>query len=188
LALEEFVEMWVTQTYLRSPDSEAKVHVYYLFEDYNSDQNSLTDSIQSSLAALGQRYGRTVTLYMPEPNSLDPILKELLGIERLWWSVYDRLPGLLILKRPLEDYSDENPESFYVPLCGDDGPIASSEDIAEMIQRVTQIADEQLQWEFANRKPDRDIKKNSDLFDAIEMKPGLWGFRVDLKRLLKRRQ
>ncbi len=178
--------MWVTQTYLRSTDADAKVHVYYMFEDYNTDQKSLTDSIQTALASLGQRYGRTVTLYMPEPNSTDPILKELRGIEPLWWSIYDRMPGLLILKQPLEKYSDENSESFYVPLSGDNGPIATPDDIAKMIQHVTQIADDQLQWEFASRKPDREVKKNSDLFDAIEMKPGLWGFRVDLKRLLKR--
>jgi hypothetical protein len=178
--------MWVTQTYLRSPDTDAKVHVYYLFEDYKSDQMGLTSSIQSALASLGQQYGRTVTLYMPEPNSLNPIRTELRGIESLWWSIDGRLPGLLILKKPLEQYDDENPESFYVPLCGDDGPIASPEHIADMIQRVTQIADEHLQWEFTNRRPDRDIKKNSDLFNAIEMKPGLWGFRVDLKQLFKR--
>lgn len=180
--------MWVTQTYLRSPDSEAKVHIYYLFEEYNSDQKALTESVQRELASLGDRYGRTVTLYMPEPNSTDRIQNELRGMEPLWWSVYGQLPGLLILTKPLENYSDENPESFFVPLSGDDGPIAAPTAIAEMIQKVTQIADEQLEWEFAHRTPDRRIQKNSDLFDAIEMKPGIFGFRVDLKRLLKRRQ
>ena len=180
--------MWVTQTYLRSPDPDAKVHVYYLFEEYDSNQRNLTDSIQRALAALGQRYGRTVTLYIPEPNSTNQIQRELRGMESLWWSVHGRLPGLLILTRPLEQYQGENPESFFVPLAGDDGPIDSPGAMAEMIQRVTQIADDQLEWEFAHRKPDRDIRKNSDLFDAIEMKPGIWGFRVDLKRLLKRPQ
>lgn len=180
--------MWVTQTYLRSPDPDAKVHVYYLLEGYSREQRELTDAIQLELASLGQRYGRTVTLYMPEPNSTDRIQQELRGIERLWWSLSGRLPGLLILTRPLEDYRDDTHESFYIPLSGNEGAVATPTELAEMIQRVTQIAEDQLQWEYAQRKPDREIQKNSDLFDAIEMKPGLWGFRVDLKRLLKRPQ
>jgi hypothetical protein len=136
--------MWVTQTYLRSPDPHSKLHVYYLFEEYNRDQRILTDQVQSELASLGERYGRTVTLYMPEPNSTDRIQNELRGIERLWWSVYGRLPGLLILTRPLEEYRDDNPESFYVPLSGDDGAIGTPNSIADMIHRVTEISDKHL--------------------------------------------
>lgn len=180
--------MWVTQTYLRSPDADAKVHIYYLFEDYDQTQRDLTAEIQKELASLGHRYGRSVTLYMPEANSVNQIQQELRSLEPLWWSVSGRLPGLLILTRPLEGYDEENPESFFVPLVGDEGAIASAVDLAAIIQRVTNITDEQLSWEFANRKPDLEIKKNNDLFDSIEMKPGIWGFRVDLKKLLKRRQ
>lgn len=176
--------MWVTQTYLRSPDPKAKVHVYYLFEDYDPKQKSLTDAVQRELALLGQRYGRDVTLYMPEPSSINQIQRELRGIEQLWWNLHNRLPGLLILTTPLEDYCNKNLESFFLPLWVDEGPIAEPKKLAEMIQRLTQITDDHLEWDFSRRQSDDKIPKISKLFDAIEMKPGVWGFRLDLKKFL----
>jgi hypothetical protein len=179
--------MWVTQTYLRSPDPSSSIHVYYLFEAYNELQMGLTSAIQQELSSLGRQYGRTVTLYMPDPHSVDHIGGELRALEPLWHEVYGKLPGLLVLTRPLEEYDRSNPESFYIPLVSDGDSISGPPEIAKAIHRLTEITEQQLRWEFDNRtQAPAQQGALSKLFDAIEMKPGFAGFKVDLKQLLMR--
>ena len=41
--------MWVTQTYLKSPEPDAKLHIYYLFEAYNDAHLAATKRAQREL-------------------------------------------------------------------------------------------------------------------------------------------
>ena len=44
--------MWVTQTYLADVEPYAQLFVYYLFEDYNSEQSAFTAEIQRAFEDL----------------------------------------------------------------------------------------------------------------------------------------
>lgn len=37
--------MWITQTYLKSPEPDAKLHVYYLYQDYVDQDVAITREI-----------------------------------------------------------------------------------------------------------------------------------------------
>ena len=179
--------MWVTQTYLRSPDLESKLHIYYLFEDYNDRQKRITSLIQRELAALGKRYGREVTLYMPELGSRADIIGEIRGQEGLWSQFYGRFPGLLILDKPMEKFIASGTESLFVPFVDDDGnSVSTAKQIAEFVDNLVGLTDRQLNWIF-----DRSPRVNVDdallqrFGEAIEVKPGIFGINFDLRRFLR---
>ena len=44
--------MWITQTYLKSPEPDAPLHIYYLFEDYKETHVDATKLIQEELEGL----------------------------------------------------------------------------------------------------------------------------------------
>ena len=60
--------MGVTQTYLGCPDPEAKLFVYYLWEEYK-EQEDVPKEIIKKLSSAGRAFGRGVTLFAPIPGA-----------------------------------------------------------------------------------------------------------------------
>ncbi|MBE2185341.1 MAG: hypothetical protein IAE99_01035 [Rhodothermales bacterium] len=174
--------MWITQTYLGAVEPDAKVFVYYLFEDYNSEQKTFTQKIQRELEGLGEVFGEKVSLLMPNPRYAGRVEAEVRENHALWESLGYNFPGLLISTSPLSGLNGYEDGCFYMPFVG-----RQSKDVAEVIQEVRRIAGDTLSWEFAHSRPPERHSLAKRILDSIEMKPGMWGFRVDLRRLMRNR-
>ena len=112
--------MWISQTYLGSIEENAKVVVYYLFESYNNFQSEFTKALMAHLATLGKRAGEEATIFVPNPDSLEPIENEIRGIandnEEFVKILNQKTPGLLFLDRRLIDFKSKVHPWVYVSL------------------------------------------------------------------------
>lgn len=58
--------------------------------------------------------------------------------------------------------------------------------VAEVIRRVRGIANNTVNWDFAAQYQPKAKSFGGRLVDAIEIKPGIWGFKLDLKKLFEK--
>jgi hypothetical protein len=168
--------MWVTQTYLGNPDPKARIFTYYVYEEYSPDQESFTREVQRGLEQLGRTYREKASLLMPNPQYTAEIGGELRDIEQLWWAMAGKLPGILVTRRPLSEFDPH--EEFYLISFDKLSPNGA----AEVIEKVNRTLNEQLSHIFANPS----IEKKGwwkTFYDALELKPGYGGVRIDLKKL-----
>lgn len=177
--------MWITQTYLKSPEPDAKLHVYYLYQDYVDQDVAITRRIQSSLERMGHRFGGDVALLMPNPEAADRIEQEVREIRPLWEMIAGRLPGVLICTRPMTDLRFEDGEHYFVSF---DHP-ALIVPYAQTLKRISELISDQIEYqhrEMGSKEPSLG-GAGSRFFEAVELKPGIAGFKIDLKKLLQRR-
>ena len=152
--------------------------VEYLFEDYVDEQRKFTEKVQRALERLGEVYGGSVSLLMPNPNYADRIEAEVREIRPVWELVHESLPGLLISTTPLAKLEKLPDECYYVPFDLRLSPSMVANEIAE----ARKLVDKTLIVKATGR--DSEVKSiYRRIGEAIELKPGLFGFRIDLKRL-----
>lgn len=175
--------MWVTQSYLGDVEPNAKLFVYYFFEDYNQDQKTFTQRVQRELENLGDVYGDKVSLLMPNPRYANKIESEMRQFNwESWFSLGETgLPGLFISPKPIATLESKDDGCIYIPFKKMD-----AKSVAEVIQQVRGIADNTLNWDFANQYQTEPKSFGRRLADALELKPGIWGFKIDLKKLFEK--
>lgn len=173
--------MWVTQTYLGTVEPDAKLFVYYFFMDYIDEQKRFTEMVQQELEKMGEVFGGNVSLLMPNPRYANRIESEVRENRALWESIYDKIPGLFISKEPLSKLTSTSDSCFFVSFEGQ-----SRRDVLTAAKTIRKLADETISWDFAHQNSG--IKRQSfgsRLDDALELKPGIFGFRIDLRRLFR---
>lgn len=169
--------MWVAQTYLGTVEPDAKLFAYYLYTGSRGER-AFSERLQVELEKAGSSYGEQVSILVPNPRYADRIESEVRQHIDLWLALEENLPGLLISPRPLSKWKPEHKDNIYVPFDVD-APDAA----AEVINRLRGIADETIRSSAAPVV----VKKRTfrgTIWEAIELKPGVFGFRVDLKKLL----
>ena len=176
--------MWITQTYLKSPQPNALLHVYYMYQQYSEHERRKTGMIQKELEGMGHRFGDAVSLSMPNQRSADQIEKEIREVQPLWQAVHDKLPGILVSTKPMSSFEFEAGEHVFFSFGGG----KSVRDCAMLLSRISELLDEQLYHQTsvvasATRSAPTTMEK---FLAAVELKPCLYGFRVDLKKLFSR--
>jgi hypothetical protein len=134
------------------------------------------------LEHLGEAFGDKVSLLMPHPHYADGIEAEVREFRELWESLRGKLPGLFVSRKPLKSLKPTDDGCVYIPFETNDPNKA-----ATVIQRVRGVANETMSWDFAHRPSPKSPSFSERLGEAIELKPGVFGFRVDLKKLGRRR-
>lgn len=171
--------MWVTQTYLTSPEPDARVHVFYLFEDYVDEQKRFTNRVQAELARLGDAWGKDVALAMPNPHNAEHVereIRETLG--KAYWDLKPKLPALMIVDTSLNELA-EDAEMEIIPFAG-----RRAAEIAEVIDAVRTVVNDRLERSTGANS----VRLLRRVLDALELKPGISGFSIDLKKLRRRRR
>jgi hypothetical protein len=107
--------MWITQTYLSSPESKAPLHIYYLFEDYKDSHVNATKLVQEELERISSVYPN-VCILMPSPRSADRIEAEMRGNQDLWQRFSEDPPGIVVSRKPIEVIDYRSDEIFFIPL------------------------------------------------------------------------
>ena len=167
--------MWVTQTYLGSVEEDAGVFIYYLYEDYNQPQVAFTSAVQRALEEMGDTYQDTVSLQMPNPRYAGKIEAEVRKNVELWGEVSGKLPGLLVATAPFTRLTWPHHDCYYVPFIGRD-----QRAVAEAITSARLLTNANLQVKSRGGEPSG---FGARLKDSLELKPGIYGIHLDLKRL-----
>ncbi|MDD5273678.1 MAG: hypothetical protein PHU14_13275 [Methylovulum sp.] len=173
--------MWITQTYLGAVEPDAKLFVYYFFTNYIEEENEFTKMVQQELENMGEVFGGDVSLLMPNPRYAGRIEAEVRENRPLWKSIHDKTPGLFISKEPLSRLNRESDGCFFVSFKG-----TSREDVLKAAQTIRKLASEQISWDFATLNKNIKSQSFGERFcDAIELKPGIFGIRIDLRTLFR---
>jgi hypothetical protein len=170
--------MWVTQTYLGDVERDAKLFVYYCYEDYNDEQKRLTEAIQRHLEDVGEVYGDRVSLMVPNPRFAGRIESEIREFRNLWMAIREYLPGLLLTPVPLIELREQHKGCQFVPLKN-----GTPKHLANVIRSVRDIADLAVESEKPETNERPSLRKR--FVDSVELKPGIWGVRIDLKKLVQ---
>ena len=171
--------MFITQSYIGSSDPRANLHIYYIFQAYD-EQNDFSHSVQIELEKLGEMYQEKVALYMPNPRSADKIAGQLLSV---CLKLKKSFPGLLISKDPIDEIKDTSDNCIYIPFC-DETP----ESAASIISKVRALCWDQLSWDNSESSKVTSASTISRLGDAMEVKPGVFGIRLDLKKFFSNKR
>ncbi len=173
--------MWVTQTYLGRPDREASAWVYYLYENYDPDQKCFTKQIERELQALGEIYGGNVTFMMPQQQYAATIEKQVRDHGLLWNELSGKLPGIFISKKPLCDVAFLDDDNYYISFG-----LGDAAAVRKVVSTIRSTIDGVLkEAQPAGEGPRRETFA-SRMFDALELKLGIAGVRIDLKKLMRR--
>ncbi len=175
--------MWVTQSYLATVEPEAKVFIYYLFEDYNPKQKDFTEQVQFEMEKLGKLHNNNVALLMPNPSSTDKIEHEMRQIRPLWELIHGTLPALLISTKPMKLLDSTIEDCYYIPFK-DQTPSA----VAKTIKEVRQLTYETLDSIFEEEKERKKSFWDKNLGEGALLKLGLNSYKIDLKKLLPSKQ
>ncbi len=171
--------MWVTQTYLGTVEPDAKLFVYYFFIDYIDEQREFTEMVQQELEKMGEVFGGEVSLLMPNPRYAGRIESEVRENRPLWEYIHSKLPGLFISKEPISKLSGTIENCYLVPFEG-----KNKQAVRKAAQTIRELANETISWDFAHQNNGIERQSfGSRLNDAVELKPGIFGFRIDLRKL-----
>lgn len=170
--------MWITQTYIGNVEPEASIFIYYLYENYVADQKEFTELVHRKLESMGDAYDDKVSLLMPNPQYADRIESEVREMPALWKHVKPNLPGLLVTRVPMVKISALTKDCLFFPLATDE----SLDKIAEKISEVRRTTEDAL-FDISGSNEEGALEKFQRLGDCIELKPGIFGFSIDLKKL-----
>ena len=173
--------MQISQTYLGSSHPRAKLFVYYLWEDYK-EQEDVPEAVIRRLDQAGWAFGKDVSLTAPSPGSLDNIRSEIRpeGKDSWWWQVGQNTPGLLLTTKPFGKFRPTKDECIFFSLPHE---AARSEDAYEAIFEALH---DQCERMLAQKSGGAVVETLSVIYEAIEMKPSVFGFGIDLKKLITR--
>ncbi len=174
--------MWVTQSYLGDPDKDPKVYAYYLFEDYAPEQEVFTKDLEARLAHVGDQFGPHATILMPNRYNAPRIEAEVSrALGEFWHELRGRLPGLLVTTTKLSEFrhADGNNHFFSLAQCDRDSA-------AEIVMSVHRLMQQCVEYEHAKEKVMRPEKLFDRFIASVEAKPGIAGFRFDLRKFFNK--
>lgn len=170
--------MWVTQSYLGDPDKDPKVYAYYLFEDYSQEQEAFTKDLEARLAHVGDQFGPHATILMPNRHNTPRIEGEVRNaLGEFWHTLQGQLPGLLVTTTKLSEFNiaDGTGHFFSLAHCDRDSAL-------QVVLSVHRLMQQCIEHEHANKQPLPKETTLSRLLASIEAKPGVAGFRFDLRK------
>lgn len=172
--------MHITQTYLGTYGASG-LFVYYLFEDYSDDQQKLTKKVQDALDDLGADYMKEIDLFRPNERFAGDIAREVREIPALWRYCHGRLPGFLVSRVPLVEVDPQNGDLIFFSIQG-----RSEDEALEVVRRIRQLTRDSINaaGEIVTTVQERDGALVR-VWKALEVKPGLFGVRLDLKALFR---
>lgn len=173
--------MHITQTYLGTY-GESGLFVYYLFEDYNDEQQRLTERVQNALDDLGADYMEDIDLFRPNERFAGQIAREVRDIPAVTRYCHGELPGFLVSKTPLVEVDPSDGELVFFSIKG-----RSEDEALQVVDRIRQLTRDTV---YSARQENVEVQRKNGVvvrfWDALEIKPGFMGIGIDLKSLFRR--
>jgi hypothetical protein len=173
--------MWVSQTYLGCPDSNAKLFVYYLWEDYKR-QKDVPKSIVDRLVSAGRTFGDDVSLFAPISVTQHEIRSELRsqGYDFFWREIGPNTPGLLLTEKRLSKFEPHIDEYVFFKLPNS---VPGNEELIESV--FNSLHNE---CETRLKKTDDETKPGllDTICDSAQLKLTFMGLGIDFKPIISR--
>jgi len=171
--------MWLSQTYLGQPESNAKLFVYYLWEAYR-EQSNVPKELIKRLSDAGISFGNAVSFFAPAPGNYHKIRTEIQNkaINELWHSFHDKTPGLFLTNKPISQLNPKNDEFVYFPLPKQGK--GNEEAIEKAFDQLHRVCVEKLKEDRNNSS--RDLIRT--ILDAAKLEPSFMGIGMDLKQIV----
>ena len=173
--------MHITQTYLGNYGNSG-LFVYYLFEDYALEQNALTERVQRALDDLGADYMSEVDLFRPNERFAGDIGAEVRKLPAVWEYCAGKLPGFLVCYKPLSEVNPTDDTVVFFSIKD-----RTENEALEVVTKIRTVVVDQIR---SPALPGPEIARGRKFVarfsDALEIKPGLFGISIDLRRLVGR--
>ena len=179
--------MWVSQTYLGRPDPDAKVFVYYLWEEYKR-QTDVPKAIVDRLTEAGRAFGKDVSLFAPINGTQHEIRSEIRsqGYDFFWSEIGPNTPGLLLTDKPLGRFDPRADEYAFFPLPS---RVVGNEDaITEVFRSLHAACASRLSQADTSAKPSPNGKPGllDTVYESAQLKLTFMGLGVDFKPIISR--
>jgi hypothetical protein len=173
--------MHITQTYL-GRTSETGLFCYYLFEDYNQEQQRLTQKVQDALDDVGADYMEDIDLFRPNERYAGNIAREVREIKAIWDYCSDQLPGFLVTYKPLIKVDPKQDSVIFFSIKG-----RSEQDALDVVRKIRTLTQESFRSGREQVVARADTSGFGERFlEALEIKPRFMGVALDLKKLIRR--
>jgi hypothetical protein len=167
--------MFIVQTYFSNEIAgRAKAYVYYV--ELPGNPINLRDPVRDSFRELGDEYGKDVSLFFPDVGSVSRIRDELKRELREYFEIGSKETPCLIISPVVINNISGRKNWIYFSLR-DRLEISSSEISSTIRDCVEAIEADDL------------LRERPSIFgrllEALEAKPGAFGFRLDLRKLFR---
>jgi hypothetical protein len=180
--------MWVAQTYLGSPDPEAKLFVYYLWEEYKG-QRDVPKAIIEKLAGAGRVFGKDVSLFAPASGTKHEIQSELRSqnYDFFWGEIGPNTPGLLLTENILRSFDPKRDGYIFFPLPK---RVSQNEKAMEQVfESLHETCIQKLGSIKASAEEPR-VRQNdcllSTVYESAQLKVTFMGLGIDFKPIISR--
>ncbi len=167
--------MYIAQTYFSSEIAgRADVFVYYV--ERPGDTGEHLNLVVSVFRELGEEYAEKVSLFAPDRSSLNRIRSQ---VEKELVDCFsikkDETPGIIVSPKQITYIASSN-DWVYLPLKKGEVPAKAG------LKEVLVALIEQIREQKTSRVENGFVLEIKRLWDAIELKPGIFGIRFDLKK------
>ncbi len=179
--------MYVTTRFIGTERGKMKYLFFFLTEDYIESQVRIMQSIEPLLIKLSSEIGQEGALVRPFRNFERDTLGDVMRKE---WSTDNRnrlskTPGILIIDKDFDSFDPQRHKWLHISLRG---LINSSGDVQifELKNLFTLLIGACKEGNILDI-PNTISKKSSakDLWDSVELKPGVCGISIDLKKAME---
>lgn len=176
--------MWVSQTYLGRVGEEAKVYLYYFWEDY-SRQKKVPSRVLNRLAELGYSFREDVSAFVPMDEWRGLIQAEMEDkFREFWWTFKEQTPGVFLCQKPLSDFDPEDDEWLFFPITAQ--VVRSYTAATEFFTELHRVCQEIVENEPPTEEAHARRSFWSDLYESSQLKLTFMGAGIDFKPLISR--
>ena len=158
--------------------------MYLVISEYFENLRQIGDFVQL-IINFGNNLADKANVNVPLTGSYSTTRRDVLRLpwNRETWEELDRAkdPFLLITRKPFSSFKPLSDEFITIRFPEAFSNAAQYVEILDEIARQIKSGANLFQWRNRNRKS---VGFHQRIFEAIEAKPGAFGFSVDLKKLL----
>jgi hypothetical protein len=176
--------MWISQTYLGSPDPNSKVFLYYFWEDY-ARQKSVPPQVLEGLSDLGYDFRDKVSAYAPMESYLGMIREEMRDkFDRFWRTFAGKTPGIFLCRKSLRDFNPETDEWLFFEIS--DEILRDKKAAVAFFAKIHETCREIINHHYEADAAGREKGLLETLYDSAQLKVTFMGAGIDFKPMLDR--
>ena len=176
--------MWISQTYLGTPDPNSRVFLYYFWEDY-AEQKEIPPQVLNGLSELGYDFRDQVSAYAPMNNYLGMIREEMRDkFDYFWRTFAGRTPGIFLTRTPLRDFDPQSDEWLFFDIT--DEILGDQKAAVSFFSSIHETCREIIKFQYSESEAEHERSFLETLYDSAQLRLTFMGAGIDFKPLLSR--
>lgn len=176
--------MWISQTYLGSPDPNSRVFLYYFWEDY-ARQKAIAPQVLQGLSDLGYDFRDQVSAYAPMEGYLGLIRKEMREkFDQFWRTFEGKTPGLFLCRKSLRDFNPQTDEWIFFEI--DDVILKDDRAAVIFFSKVHNACQDIIKYQYEENVGEIEKGLLQTLYESAQLKVTFMGAGIDFKPMIDR--